>query len=66
MTGLEERVLGEIKKDNRISRRLIAKKLDISDGTVKEYIDKLKKKGVLKRIGKTSGGSWKVINSSIK
>ena len=62
LTGLEERVLGEIKKDNKASRRLIAERLDIKEDTVKEYINKLKKKDVLKRIGKTNRGYWKVIN----
>ncbi|MBA7545076.1 hypothetical protein ES705_37439 [subsurface metagenome] len=61
LTGLEERVLGEIKKDNKASRRLIAERLDIKEDTVKEYINKLKGKGVLKRIGETNKGYWEVI-----
>ena len=62
LTDLEEKVLEEVKKDSKASRRLIAENLGIGADTVKEYIDKLKKKGVLKRIGKTSRGYWKVIN----
>ncbi len=50
-----------MKKDNKASRRLIAERLDIKEDTVKEYINKLKKKGILKRIRKTNRGYWEVI-----
>jgi predicted HTH transcriptional regulator len=33
---------------------------------VKEYIKKLKDKGVLRRVGKTSGGHWEVLKWNIK
>jgi len=58
---LESKVLGEIIKDPRISRNQISKKLGIGPDTVKEYLGKLKKKGILERKGKTSGGYWKII-----
>jgi len=61
LTELEEKVLNEIRNDNRISRRLIAENLNIKPDTVKEYLNKLKKKGVLKRVGNTSKGYWEVI-----
>jgi len=61
LTGLESKVLGEIIKDPRISRNQISKKLGIGPDTVKEYLGKLKKKGILERKGKTSGGYWKII-----
>jgi ATP-dependent DNA helicase RecG len=62
LTDLEERVLDEIKNNSRVSRRLIAENLNIGVDTVKEYINRLKKKGVLKRIGKTNKGYWKIVN----
>ena len=61
LTGLESKVLGEIIKDPRISRSQISKKLGIRPDTVKEYLGKLKKKGILERKGATSGGYWKII-----
>lgn len=60
LTILEERMLNEIRKDNKISRTQIADNLGISLNTVKEYIVKLKKKGALNRVGKTSNGYWQI------
>ena len=60
LTELEEKVLNEIKNNVKISREQIAERLRIKPGTVKEYIKKLKDKGVLRRVGKTSGGHWEV------
>ena len=53
--------LNEIKNNLKISREQIAERLRIKPGTVKEYIKKLKDKGVLRRVGKTSGGHWEVL-----
>ena len=61
LTELEERVLNDIKNNVKISREQIAERLRIKPGTVKEYIKKLKDKGVLRRVGKTSGGHWEVL-----
>ena len=58
MTKLESKIIAEIKKNNKISRRQIASNLRIKTDTVKEYLNKLKDKRVLRRIGKTSGGYW--------
>jgi len=60
LTVLEERILNEIRKDNKISRTQVANNLGISLNTIKEYIAKLKKKGALNRAGKTSKGYWQI------
>ena len=60
LTKLELKVVNEIVKDNTISRKEIAAKLGIRADTVKEYLDKLKQKGILRRIGTTSKGHWEV------
>jgi len=62
LTVLEEKIFVEIKQESRIARRLIAESLDIGVDKVKEYINRLKKKGILRRIGKTSKGYWKIVN----
>ncbi len=41
--------------------RKIAEALGIGIDTVKEYIKRLKDKGVLMRRGKTSAGYWEVL-----
>ncbi len=62
LSGLEEKVLHEIEMDNRISSRKIAENLNISLDTVKEYLKKLKNKGVLLHEGPARGGYWVIID----
>lgn len=61
LTELEKKVFDEIRENPKISRTEIAAKLNIKLDTVKEYLKKLKKKGILKRVGKTSRGYWEII-----
>ena len=61
LTGLEKKVLNAINNDTSISRTGIARALNISPDTVKEYLERLKRKGVIKRIGPVKGGYWEVI-----
>ena len=61
LTELESKILYEIIKNSKISRTQLAKVLGISSETVKEYLAKLKRKGILIRRGKTSGGYWEIL-----
>ena len=61
LTRLEERILSEIRKEPRASRRELALNLKLSEDTVKEYIDRLRKKDILKRVGPDKGGHWEVV-----
>ena len=58
LTELEKKLLYEIKKDPKISRNRLSTVLGIKPYTVKEYIERLKEKGALQRVGKTSSGYW--------
>ena len=60
MTVREKEIIDLIKKDNYISRTSIAQKLDIGTTTVYRYIDSLKTKGIIERIGGDKGGYWKI------
>ena len=60
MTVREKEIIDLIKKDNRISRTSIARKLGIGTTTVYRYIDSLKDKGLIERIGGDKGGYWKI------
>ena len=51
----------EIKTNPKISREGLSKILNISKDTIKEYLERLREKGYIKRIGKTSAGHWKVL-----
>ena len=55
-----------MEEDVSISRREIAKKLRISEDTVKEYIEKLKEKGLLRRVGPDKGGQWRLLRSKYR
>jgi ATP-dependent DNA helicase RecG len=61
LTFLENNMVNELIKNPAITRKQIASNLDISPETVKEYLEKLKKKGLLRRIGAARGGYWEVI-----
>ncbi len=60
-TKREEEVLAFISKNSTSTRAEIALKLELSPETVKEYLAKLKEKGLLKRIGPDKGGYWEVL-----
>ena len=61
LTELEGKIVAEIKANPKISRNELAKKIGISPDTVKEYLEKLKSKGSIIRIGKTSAGHWEIV-----
>ena len=58
LTGLEDKIFKQIQTDNHITFENIATNLSISRNTVIEYVNKLKSKGVLKRVGGRRGGHW--------
>jgi len=56
-----EKILRIILVDKNVSAQKIAEQLNISSRAVEKQIAKLKKQGILKRIGPAKGGYWKVI-----
>lgn len=61
ITPLERKIIEKIKNNTTITQKQIAEQLGIGFTTVREYIGKLKQKGVLTRIGPDKGGYWKII-----
>jgi ATP-dependent DNA helicase RecG len=61
LTGLESKILEAIAKQPGASRIWLAKSFGIGADTVKEYIERLKKKGMLRRVGPDRGGHWEVV-----
>jgi ATP-dependent DNA helicase RecG len=57
---LEQKILNTIKIKSTITREEIAKELNITADTVKEYLRKLKDKGLLIRIGGRKIGYWDI------
>jgi predicted HTH transcriptional regulator len=57
---LESRILALIAESPSISSRKIAEAMNMSRDTVKEYLARLKSKGLLTRVGPRRGGFWKI------
>lgn len=55
-----EKILGIITRDSFIKTGDIADEVELSLSAVEKIIRKLKKEGVLKRIGPDKGGYWEV------
>ena len=62
LTGRQKEILELIKQNNSITRGRLSNKLKINSSAIQKHIEKLKEKGLLKRIGPDKGGSWKVLN----
>ena len=58
----KEKLIDLIKTDSKITRNELAKELNISINTVKEYILNLKREGLLKRVGSNRSGYWEVLD----
>ena len=65
-TELESNILRFLIDNPSSTRRIIAEKLNLSPETVKEYLEKLKEKGFLRREGGRKTGYWAVIDKSQK
>jgi len=62
--GLEEQIMSIVKKMPSINRHEIALKIGISDDKVKRRLAKLKKQGLIERVGPDFGGYWKVLKTN--
>ncbi len=61
LTDNQTKILQEISKDKFVSAPQLSKEVGISKRKIEENISKLKKKGLIKRIGPAKGGHWEVI-----
>ncbi|MBI2598185.1 MAG: winged helix-turn-helix transcriptional regulator, partial [Candidatus Diapherotrites archaeon] len=60
VTELEAKILNLLAKNPRTSRTELANSLGIKIDTIKEYLQRLKKKGILTRKGGAQKGYWEV------
>ena len=60
-TKLEEGILELLSKNQNLTRDEIAARLTLSSETVKEYLARLKEKGLLQRVGPDKGGHWEIL-----
>ena len=57
----DKAVLISIVEDPRITQKEIAAKLDWKIDRVKYYLNKLKKKEIIERVGTSQNGHWKIV-----
>ncbi len=60
-----ERLLEIIGENSRVTREELAQQLGVSINAVKQHILKMKKEGVLERIGDNRAGSWRVTSDRV-
>ena len=57
-----QKILSILKADPTASRKKIAARLgDITEDGVKYHLDKMKKEGLIRRVGPPKGGHWGVL-----
>jgi len=56
----EEQIIAIIASDNKVNISKIAQEIGKGITVTKEYINKLKAEGILKRIGPAKGGYWEI------
>ncbi len=62
----ELKILELIRNNSSITQKQLSEKIRISDTAIENNINKLKKKGVLRRIGPDKGGYWEIIEEKLE
>ncbi|MCK4339885.1 MAG: putative DNA binding domain-containing protein [Candidatus Cloacimonetes bacterium] len=61
LTERQEEILNLIEQNNKISRKQLSDILNINPSAIQKHINKIKQKGLLKRIGPDKGGYWEIV-----
>ncbi len=61
LTENQQKIIDFIQREQSISAKELSGRVGISQRKVEENISKLKKKGILKRIGPDKGGHWEIV-----
>jgi ATP-dependent DNA helicase RecG len=57
----QQKIIYNIYENPKISKRELSEKLKISTTSIDKNVEKLKKMGILQRIGPAKGGEWKIL-----
>lgn len=60
LTSHQKMIIELIESDNRVTRNELSRKLNINESAIQKHITKLKKLGIIKRIGHDFGGYWQI------
>lgn len=61
LSATEAEILGLMKKDSRITNKLLAEKLGKELSTIKKAIKKLQISGLIRRVGSNRSGYWEIV-----
>jgi ATP-dependent DNA helicase RecG len=61
----QEKILVSLRTEPTLTRKLIARRLGISEDGVKYHLDKLKAAGRIRHVGPTKAGRWEVIEDQM-
>lgn len=56
----QSKIISLMVEDNKISIPLLSKRIGISTTAIEKHIDRLKKEGIINRIGSARGGCWEI------
>jgi ATP-dependent DNA helicase RecG len=57
----QRRIIDLMEKKPGITRRELSEALKINQSAIQKHIDKLKKEGIIRRVGPAKGGRWEVV-----
>ena len=60
----KDKIVQEFTKDTRLTRDELSKIIGVSSNAIKQHLSNLKKDGIIKRVGSTKSGYWRVLNES--
>jgi len=66
LTDNQLKILNAIIKNKNVTQQRLSELIGITSRNIRNNMEKLKKKGLLKRIGPVRGGYWKVVTGSKK
>ena len=66
LTDNQLEILDAIMKDKNVTQQRLSELIGITYRNIRNNMEKLKKKGLLKRIGPVRGGYWQVVMGSKK
>jgi Fic family protein len=58
-------ILALMKENPKITRKELSEKIGLTQSVIQKHIEKLKADGLIKRVGKTNGGYWKLYEKKI-
>jgi ATP-dependent DNA helicase RecG len=57
----QRRIIDLMEKKPGITRRELSEALKINQSAIQKHIDKLKKEGIIRRVGPAKSGHWEVV-----